>query len=82
VRVGCVFLEHFPLEVELRERPFLKGRVVVLGGEPWERKAVVDFSPEAKEMGVRAGMELRRAYQLCPEAIFLGKTGAQNRWGD
>ena len=71
MRVGCVWIEHFPLGVEGGSRADLRDGPVVLGGHPWERKAVLDCSPEAERSGVRVGMELRQAHQLCPEAVFL-----------
>jgi len=71
MRAGCVWIGRFRLGVEGGSRADLQDRPVVLGGEPWERKEVLDCSPEAEGAGVRAGMELRQAYQLCPQALFL-----------
>ncbi len=71
MRAGCVWVEHFSLGVEGGGRSDLQDRPVVLGGKPWERKEVLDCSPEAEEAGVRVGMELRQAYQLCLQALFL-----------
>jgi len=71
MRVAFLFVPHFPVAVEARERPELRGQPVVIGGAPEERKAVVDCSPRAFREGVRRGMPLREALSRCPEGIFL-----------
>ena len=47
------------------------GRPIIVGGYPSERKPVRAASPEARSFGVCAGMPLRQAEQLCPEALFF-----------
>jgi DNA polymerase-4 len=49
----------------------LRSRPIVVGGFPSERKPVRAASPEARAYGVCAGMPLRQAEQLCPEALFF-----------
>src|SRR5215467_1880518 len=71
MRVAYLFVPHFPVAVETRERPELRGRPVVVGGAPEDRKAVVDCSPDARRCGVRRGMPLREALSRCSEAVFL-----------
>ncbi|HEM62650.1 MAG TPA: hypothetical protein ENO24_10200 [Chloroflexi bacterium] len=71
MKVAYVLVPHFALTVELREDPSLEGQPVVIGGLPQEKGNVYDASPEALEQGVRMGMALRQAEELCPEAIFL-----------
>lgn len=71
MRVAFLFVPHFPVAVEARERPELRGQPVVIGGAPEERKAVIDCSPPAFQQGVRRGMPLREALSRCPEGIFL-----------
>ena len=69
-----VDLDQFLAAVEVRRRPELRGRPVVVGGagDPTQRRAVVQCaSYEAREYGVRAGMPLVMAGRRCPEAIFL-----------
>jgi nucleotidyltransferase/DNA polymerase involved in DNA repair len=44
---------------------------VVIGGLPHERATVFDLSVEAQRAGVRCGMTLRQAQQMCPAAVFL-----------
>lgn len=62
---------HFRVEVERLDQPALRGRAVVVGGAPEERREVVDCSPEAMARGVRAGMSLREALSRCAEAAFV-----------
>ncbi len=71
MKVAYVFVSHFPVAVEQRENPSLKGKALVIGGLPHERGNVYELSAEAFEQGVRIGMSLRQAEELCPEAIFL-----------
>jgi DNA polymerase IV len=71
MRVACVVVPHFLVEVERQHEPGLRERAVVVGGAPEERKDVLDCSVEAMERGVRPGMSLREALSRCPEAIFV-----------
>jgi nucleotidyltransferase/DNA polymerase involved in DNA repair len=71
MRIACVVIPRFPLAVELLAQPELRGRPVVIGGAPDERKAVVVCSPEAEREGVRRGMPLRQARALCRDAVFI-----------
>jgi prepilin signal peptidase PulO-like enzyme (type II secretory pathway) len=64
MRAACVFIPHFPIAVELLDRPDLRGRPLVIGGAPEQRKAVLDCSPEAEAQGARPGMPLRQALGL------------------
>jgi len=69
-----VDMDQFVAAVEILRRPELRGRPVVVGGagDPTARRQVVSTaSYEAREHGVHSGMPLRRAAQLCPEAVFL-----------
>ena len=71
MRVACVVVPHFQVEVERLDQLALRGRAVVVGGAPEERREVVDCSPEAMARGVRAGMPLREALSRCAEAAFV-----------
>lgn len=71
MRVACFFFPHFVVQVEVRDNDSLSGKPIIIGGLPYERKAVYDASKEALACGVRQGMPLREAYALCPQGVFL-----------
>jgi DNA polymerase-4 len=72
-RVLHVDMDQFVVAVELRRRPELRGRPVVVGGagDPTRRGVVASASYEARRFGVEAGMALRTAARRCPDAVFL-----------
>jgi DNA polymerase IV len=74
-----VDLDQFLAAVEVRRRPELRGRPVIVGGrgDPTQpRKVVTCASYEARSRGVRAGMSLRTAAGRCPDAAFLPSDNA------
>jgi nucleotidyltransferase/DNA polymerase involved in DNA repair len=71
VRVGCVWVPHFPVAVERRNRVALNRRPVIIGETMERRSTVLDCSTEAEAQGVRVGMPLRPALSLCSSASFL-----------
>jgi DNA polymerase-4 len=71
MRVACFFFPHFVVQVEVRDNDSLRGRPIIIGGLPYERKAVYDASKEALSCGVKQGMSLRETYALCPQGVFL-----------
>jgi len=52
--------------------PALRGKPVVIGGDPAKRHGIVlTSSYEAKAKGIKTGMTVYEAQRLCPEGIFL-----------
>ncbi len=74
-----VDLDAFFASVEQRDRPELRGRPVIVGGDPGARGVVSAASYEARRFGVHSAMPLRTAAALCPEGVFLPVNGAKYR---
>ncbi len=64
-------LDAFYAAVEVRDNPLLKGKPIIIGGQPHERSVVSTCSYEARKFGVRSAMSSAMAKKLCPHAIFI-----------
>ncbi len=65
-------MDAFFASVEQLDRPELRGKPVVVGGDPFKgRNVVSSASYEARAYGIHAAMSTRHAYRLCPQATFL-----------
>jgi DNA polymerase-4 len=63
--------DAFFASVEQGFNPLLQNRPVIVGGTEDQRGVVHTASYEARALGIRTGMALMKAKQICPQAIFL-----------
>lgn len=66
-----VDMDAFYAAVEQRDNPSLRGKPVIISGDPSKRGVVSTCSYEARQFGVHSAMPSRTAYKLCPNGIFV-----------
>jgi DNA polymerase IV len=75
-------LDSFFVSVEILNNPSLKGKPVLVGG--YERGVVAACSYEARKFGIHSAMPMKKALQLCPNAIVTMSSHADyskySRW--
>jgi DNA polymerase-4 len=65
-------LDAFYASVEQLDHPEYRGKPVIVGGLPGDRRSVVSTaSYEARKFGVHSAMPLAQAVKLCPEGIYI-----------
>jgi nucleotidyltransferase/DNA polymerase involved in DNA repair len=82
MRVACVYIPHFYLQVEKLSNPNLKNNPVVIVAMPEERGFVLDCSEELIKRGVSPLMSLKEASNLCFDAVplFVQRREYANIW--
>ena len=64
-------MDAFYASVEIRDNPSLRGKPLIIGSLPHERGVVATCSYEARRFGVHSAMNIKEAYRLCPQGIFM-----------
>ena len=66
-----VDMDAFYASVEIRDNPSLRGKPLIIGSMPNERGVVATCSYEARKYGVHSAMNIKEAYRLCPNGIYM-----------
>ncbi|MBQ3965228.1 MAG: DNA polymerase IV [Treponema sp.] len=65
-------LDAFFASVEQLDHPEWRGKPVIVGGKPGDRRSVVSTaSYEARKFGVHSAMPIVQAVKLCPQGIYV-----------
>lgn len=70
-------MDAYFASVEEKSNPFLKGKPVIVSGDPETRTTVATANYEARKYGIKSGMPLRQALTLCPRAEIVAGNSAK-----
>ena len=66
-----VDMDAFYASVEMRDDPSLREKPLIIGSMPHERGVVATCNYEARKFGVHSAMNIKEAYRLCPQGIYM-----------
>ncbi len=69
--IALVDMNAFFAQVEQICNPSLRGKPVIVGGNPTKRTIVTAASYEARPYGIKTGMSYHEALRLCPDALIV-----------
>lgn len=70
--VAHIDANYYYAQVEALYRPDVRGKAFVVGGDQESRKGIVlTKSPLAKKFGIKTGVSIRDALNVCPKLIVL-----------
>ena len=76
-------LDAFFAAVEMHRRPELRGRAVIVGGDPQGRGVVATANYAARRFGIRSAMSAAEALRRCPDAVFVRpEMAAYREWSE
>jgi DNA polymerase-4 len=64
-------MDAFFSSIEQLSNPNLRGKPVIVCGDPSSRSVVATASYEARLFGLKSGMPIGRARRLCPHGIYI-----------
>lgn len=73
-KIVHIDMDAFYAAVEIRDNPDLKGKPVIIARHPKDthgRGVVTTANYEARKFGVHSAMSAQKAYELCPQGIFV-----------
>ena len=64
-------MDAYFASIEQVTNPFLKGKPIIVCGSYKTRSVVSSCSYEAKKYGIKSGMSVKQALNLCPDVIIV-----------